>query len=126
MFPLVQFFELYITLFWCKFVQAHPANFALSIRVVEGTVGEGTEVKVAWACHKIHRTSRNNPTYKEPNKEREIEEDRELERWEGNITEWTGQMLSDNLRRTEGTEKWRELVVRYSDGPTVFRPRDTE
>ena len=31
-------------------------------------------------------------------------------RREDNITEWTGKILSDNLRRAEDGEKWIELV----------------
>ena len=40
-------------------------------------------------------------------------------RWEDKITEWTGEALSDYLRRAQDWEEWRELDVRCSDAPTV-------
>ena len=66
-----------------------------------------------WACHMILRTCQNNIS------RNFIWKDAEKEIGE-NITEWTGKVLSDNLRRAEDREKWCEQVVRCSDAPMII------
>ena len=57
-------------------------------------------------------------SYKELYKLENREENTE-KKWEDNITEWTGEVLSDNLRRAVDRQIRHELVVRCSDAPTV-------
>ena len=49
---------------------------------------------------------------------------RQRRRWEDNITEWTGKVLSDNLRRAEVRRRWRELVADTVMPIRSPRPRD--
>ena len=73
--------------------------------------------KLKWYGH-VTRSTRLTKTILQELYKGKRKKGRQRKRWKIN-TEWTGNALSDNRRRVEDREKWRELVARYSDATTV-------
>ena len=63
---------------------------------------------VVWLCSKICRACKDNFTR---NSARREKKGRQKERWENNISEWTGLKFCNAVREAENKIKWRERVA---------------
>ena len=77
-------------------------------------LGQETETKVVWTCHKVFWLSKDNSAGHSARKRRK---GRQKKRWEDSIKGWTGMDFASSTRAAEDRTRWKGIVVKSSAVP---------